>query len=382
MKNAQRTTRGKKILDEILIGDHELSLKLSKAIAQDGPIERYNHGFHTYPAGLHPDCAKDLLKPFEAKRVLDPFCGGGTVLVEARVRGQQAVGRDIGKVALRVALLRTASPDEAVLTKVRSAARKMAEVAQSAKELPGEQILHSVQAWYDEGTLRELESLRKGLAEAPDEARPYLEALFSSILIKVSHRSSDTKGERVEKGRPHGTTAIWFHKKVREWARRAGSYRAHLPEGTPPVDLRQGDARHIECAPVDLILTSPPYPSTYDYLPLQHLRSIWLQEQEVDALEIGARRAFRDGTREATKIWKQDTNVWTRSAAGVLRSGGHLVIVIGDGLHPAGAVDTSEATEVAALGAGLRPVARASVERPDYARQSSRWEHVFVFRKP
>ena len=46
-----------------------------------------------------------------------------------------------------------------------------------------------------------------------------------------------------------------------------------------------------------------------------------------------------------------------------------------------GPIDTSEPTEEAARAAGLKPVARASVERMDHARGTSRWEHAFAFRR-
>ena len=57
------------------------------------------------------------------------------------------------------------------------------------------------------------------------------------------------------------------------------------------------------------------------------------------------------------------------------------MVVIGDGLTPSGAVDASEITERAARVAGLRSVARASLERPDHARRATRWEHVFAFQR-
>ena len=44
--------------------------------------DRVTHGFHTYPAGLNPDAARDLLALFPGDSLHDPFCGGGTVLVE------------------------------------------------------------------------------------------------------------------------------------------------------------------------------------------------------------------------------------------------------------------------------------------------------------
>jgi DNA modification methylase len=139
------------------------------------------------------------------------------------------------------------------------------------------------------------------------------------------------------------------------------------------------DARTLSLSsPVDLVLTSPPYPSTYDYLPMQHLRTVWLGV-DPGAGEIGARRFWRQGGKEARRAWSDDTHRWTARVAAALRPGGALVVLIGDGLTPSGEVDTSAPTEEAAKAAGLQTWARASVPRPDHARGTVRWEHCFVF---
>src|SRR5688572_15660234 len=48
------------------------------------------HGFHTYPARLHPDTAARLVSGFapQGGTVLDPFCGSGTVAVESLLQGR------------------------------------------------------------------------------------------------------------------------------------------------------------------------------------------------------------------------------------------------------------------------------------------------------
>ncbi|MBW1880638.1 MAG: hypothetical protein JRJ84_19960 [Deltaproteobacteria bacterium] len=159
--------------------------------------------------------------------------------------------------------------------------------------------------------------------------------------------------------------------------------RDRVPPDTPETRLLRRDARALALeAPFDLVLTSPPYPATYDYLPMQHLRRVWLGDDHRDQeRELGARRGWRAGNRQARARWERDTREWTRAVARCLAPGGHLVVVIGDGLTPAGEVDASAPTEAAAKAADLSAVARASLARPDHARGSVRWEHVFAFRK-
>lgn len=379
-----RTTRGKPTEDQIVLGDREMGEAMASALRAEEQVDRYAHHFHTYPAGLHPDAAQHLLGMFSGEVVLDPFCGGGTVPVEVRAAGRHAIGRDLSTIALRVARARTASPDEAFLTRLRSRARKLTAIAREAEELPPEQIAQGVREWYARGAAQELESLRTGIQESDEDLKPLLWALFSSILIKVSWRRSDTSSKREKHHRPDGTTAILFHKKTRELARKLASYREVVPEGTPEADLAIGDARKLDIdRKVDLVLTSPPYPGTYDYLPLQHLRRIWfMEDREDERKEIGSRRSWRAGTKDARRTWAADSAAWTSAVADAMNPGAHLVIVIGDGLTPAGPIDASEITERAARVAGLQNIARASLERPDHARGATRWEHVFAFRKP
>lgn len=377
-----RRTSGKEALAPVSFGDPRFQQVLVDALAASDEVDRWTHGFHTYPAGLHPDAAAILIREVGGARILDPFCGGGTVLVEGRAQGRSVVGRDVSPTALRVAHLRSSAPDEATLTRFRSASRALTAAAREARELPPPMILRAVEEWYAPHVLCELESLRSGIAQQPAEIRGFLRGCLSSILVKTSWRKSDTSAKREKHRRPPGTAAVLFHKKCREWARRSTALRETVPEGTAEADIRPGDARTIRVDPVDLVLTSPPYPSTYDYLPMQHLRHVWFGNRPDTDREIGPRRAWRTGGAAARREWLEDTNRWTANMARLLSPGGRLCIVIGDGLTPSGTVDTSEPTEDAARAAGLTSLARASVGRPDHARDSMRWEHIFLYEKP
>lgn len=386
MAQRQRLAHDRPALATTLFGDATLARLLAVALGHAGPTARYAHGFHTWPAGMHPDAARDLVALGAGDSVFDPFCGGGTTLVEARAAGRRAYGVDLSPIAVRVARARCATPDDAVLTAFRSRARKLAELSRAASArgpLPPPEELRVLESWFAPHVLRELEALRAGIDASDDAVRELLLVVFSSIVVKVSWRASDTKAAREKHDRPSGTTAVLFHKKARELARQLVELRAALPPGTPEARIVRGDAREAQPPePVALVLTSPPYPATYDYLPMQHLRHVWLRERPDAALEIGARRSWRTGVRSARERWRRDTEEWTRNAARALAPAGRLVVVIGDGLLPSGVIDAAQPTQDAALRAGLRLLARASVERPEHAGRTNRREHAFCFEKP
>jgi hypothetical protein len=386
MSSSVRDTRGKATVDIIVRGDESIGQPMSAALTADEKVERFTHGFHTYPAGLHPDAARDLLALFPSKTLLDPFCGGGTTLVEGRISGRTTFGRDLSSVAMRVSRARTATPSDEQLTQFRSASRKLAAEARACRDLPPPEILEPAKEWYSQHVMRELWGLRQGIAAEPDpHTRRQLEAILSSILIKTSYRKSDTSAKRERYDRPAGTTSVLFHKKARELARQQIALREVVPPGTPDTDLAIQDARSLKMrSPVELIITSPPYPAVYDYLPLQHLRRIWLGAAagEEAAHEIGARRHWRTSGRKARQRWAEDTARWMGACAQSLKTGGHLIVIVGDGLTPTGPVDTLGSSSNGAKEAGLELVARASLLRPDHARDDARWEHALCWRKP
>lgn len=377
-----RSTGYGEVDEPVVFGDPELGGVLATSLTITEGEERVTHGFHTYPAGLHPDAARLLVRNIGGSSLLDPFCGGGTTLVEGRLAGMRTFGCDVSPVALIVSKARTTTTSDEGLTAFRSAARKATEVARQSNEPVPDSIRGAIEEWYAPHAAIELASLRSSVEDADPAVQPLLRACLSSIVVKVSWRKSDTSGQRVKHRRPPGTVAVLFHKKARELARRIVALRAEVPEGTPRTRLKRSDAREVVLPePVDLVVTSPPYPSTYDYLAMQHLRRIWLGIPRVEG-EIGSRAQWRDGERRARKQWRSDTEAWTIQAAGQMAPGGRMVVVIGDGVTPAGTVDTSEVTEHAGRAAGLALVARASVERVDHARESTRWEHAFLFEKP
>jgi DNA modification methylase len=67
------------------------------------------HGIHTYVAAMIPALARQLIDTYAPTRgtVLDPFCGGGAVLVETIRSGRQAIGRDINALAVLVSRAKT-----------------------------------------------------------------------------------------------------------------------------------------------------------------------------------------------------------------------------------------------------------------------------------
>jgi len=356
-------------------GDEKMAAVLAEALAASDTVDRATHPFHTYPARMHPDSAR-LILPHTTGDVHDPFCGGGTVLIEAKLAGRKAFGSDISPIAHLVANARLADPSLAA--PMRAASRRIADKAKLRIDV---EVPELCQNWYQEHVAQEMGRIRDGIKEQDHKIQPLLNAVFSSIVVKASYRKSDTSNKMEKHHRPPKSTAILFHKKAREFARMLEAMPAE-----PSATLIHGDARSVVPGQkVGLVLTSPPYPGVYDYLPMHQLRYAWLGLEPEDSLmrEIGARRNFRSkGRTDALKTWMEDTDRWIKMQASILEPGGAMIIVVGDGLVAGKLVDALYPTTEAMKAAGLEIFARASADRPDHARNAIRIEHMVMAVKP
>jgi len=370
-----------------LEGPRELSAAMVEALRARGEIERVTQRFHTYPARLHPDAAKRLLEVLPGERMLDPFCGGGTVLVEAMLAGRHAWGNDLNPVATLVARARTRLLEPAARKKLQAEAQRVAKAAAGlvGQKLPAPESVQPQIRWYEPHVLGELTALHQLIEAAEDmEVARLLRAMHSSLVVKYSLRASDTSARRVQRKVKKGAVIQAFTARAVELTRMLDELRQSVPEGTPAAKLRRGDARELN-GTFDLILTSPPYPGTYDYIPLQHLRLAWLGQ--LDALgdqkhEVGPRRDFKSSAEEGYRKWQVTTEKWTMAASRVLVPGGHLAVVVGDGISHGRLLEARGPTNDAALAAALVPYAAASIERADPATGLAKREHALVYRRP
>ena len=348
------------------------------------PAERAHvHGFHSYPARMHPETARRLVEDLSrpGDRVLDPFCGSGTVLVEARLAGRAAIGVDANPLAVRLARLKAGGSTEGERERLVAAAREVADIAGSRREARvGASRRYGPEdvALFDPHVLLELDGLRVGLDQLGSDAlRADLELVLSAILTKVGKKASDTSDQALPRRIAAGYPAKLFVRKAEELARRLAEVAPALA-AAPPARVEEGDARELRgIAPgsIDLIVTSPPYPGIYDYLAHHETRLRWLRlpRASFDRAEVGARRRLDPlGAEEGRARWQAELGAILGAMADVLRPGARAVLLIADSViagEPAFAIDLVRA---AAPAVGLTMRAAASQERPHFHGPSAR----------
>jgi DNA modification methylase len=348
---------------------------------------------------MHPTTAARLVLGLSRRgdTVLDPFCGSGTVLVEARRAGRRALGVDLNPLAVRLARckLEPATPEHRAELVAR--ARAIGELATSrrkarvgaSRRYPPEDV-----ASFDPHVLLELDGLRVGIeAERDARLRGELALVLSSLLVKLSRRTSDTSsGERptrIAAGFPTKS----FVRKTEELAVRLGEVEPAM-RAAPSSRVVEGDARVLEMfdpESVDLVVSSPPYAGVYDYVEHHRLRLRWLglPTASFEAGEIAARRHARALSRDAAHArYLDETVAVLRALHGVLREGGKIVWLVADGTAGRQALPADELVSEAAWLAGLEVVAVASQERPHFDlptrsafERRPRYEHAMLLVK-
>jgi len=365
------------------------------------PSRAHVHGFHTYPARMHPDTAARLVRAFVAPgaRVLDPFCGSGTVLVEAMIAGRSPIGTDLNPLAVRLARCKTRPRDPVELENLVAQARVCAASAddrRKAKAGASRRFPPEDMEAFEPHVLLELDSLRAKLEMLRnDPAQHDLMLVLSAILVKLSKKRGDTSVGIAGRRTAPGFASKIFVQKTEELARSLAAFRALLPTPTPRgAFVEQDNATELRRLPpglMDAIITSPPYAATYDYISHHAMRLRWL-DLNASALahgEMGARSTYqRIPPGEASVAWSRELAKFFNAAAKVLPKGGPLVLLMADSAVGNVALRADEIVASTARECGFFPAARASQFRPHFHgptmaafRTRPRAEHAILLRK-
>jgi len=381
---------------ERLEGPGELRAIIQRALDIDPEygVRDHVHGFHSYPARLHPVTAGNLVEQLSPERgsVGDPFCGCGTVLVEARRMGRKAIGVDLNPLAVRLTRFKTQplAPDQR--DELLAAAARVSEYAEErrvASAGPTHRYAPAERDAFDVHVLLELDGLAHGIKqELPGWRRQALGLALSSIFSKVGR---DNSAEGPSKRIASGFTIRFFEARVGELVRQLAEYEALLPKTAPGAQVREADARQLGdlgLRNVDLFVSSPPYPGVLDYAEYHRTRLNWLNIDATafEQLEMGARRHLQRLDHEkAAATWENDFAQVLRAMRAALAPGGHIALVLADSLLAGRPYPADVVVERCASRAGLELVARGSQRRPHFHRQSSkvfgdraRYEHLLL----
>jgi len=405
-----------KVLRGGLVDTSELLAQALTAAQTDRETaETLTHPFHSYPARLHPATARILVEVIGdgAQRdqpIVDPFCGSGTVLVEARAAGMAAVGSDLSPLAVLIARAKTWTVPPRRRTALRQAGHAIAGAALAAGKAarraasPNEPHRRPVGVdpnardrrlarWFAPHVRRELEDLTAridDLRQRDAELADVLLACVSSLLYKVSSRTSDTDPTWVARTIGRGFATRLFAQRVDGLV--AGLADLARIHGTTPavheLDIRKLDGI-VANGTAGGVITSPPYAGTYDYAVHQRLRLDFfgMRHRDFDSRELGSRRSFVQDAQAARVQWQKAVAGFVSKIANVLAPGRAAALVIGDSIAGGRAMFALDDLRDAVTG-DIALEAWASQVRPKLGQSEHRAfgerekaEHIVVLRR-
>jgi DNA modification methylase len=356
------------------------------AVSLSSPTNTLTHGLHRYPAKYIPQVPRWAIQEhsLEGDTVLDPFSGSGTTLVEALAAGRNAIGVDLDPLACLIAEAKVAELDHQRLSDFLSRLVRAAEHAPVRLEtpLPG---VNNFDHWFSRDAWAKLQSLKSGIdtLEASPRERRFLLAVFSAILRLVSNADDQTQKTYVSGTRKKSPPDVisTFEAKFAK-ALQGVSQLSARRQGTF-TDIRCASATSLPLADssVDLIVTSPPYLDSVDYMYNLMLEYFWIgMDVGISSREdFNARRRAFIGSKTPFDLHRlplsiahliDEVNIpdyrkdvvgpyfvhmlaHFKEASRVLKSGGKYVLVVGNSRTQHGMLPLHDAlVELAAL-AGL-----------------------------
>lgn len=301
----------KKTIKEILVNYDVRKKRIDESWDYKGAnTKEYTHCFHVYPAMMIPQVARRLLEEFgqKAKLLFDPYCGTGTSLVEANLKGINAIGTDINNLACLIAKVKTTRLD---LENLKEHISKFNDYVfkHSFLDLVDKDInipkITNVDFWFSKVAQKKLSLILEFIKNIPDQN---IADFFKVAFSETVRESSFVKIKEFKLVRDKD-----YHKRVDPDVFGIMNYKLYrnlkglqefLEELDDDVNTKVYNFNTVYGIPqniikpnsIDIILTSPPYGdsrTTVAYGQFSRFSSEWLSlnnANEVDALSMGGRR--------------------------------------------------------------------------------------------
>jgi hypothetical protein len=359
----------------------DLDLSWSERDLPERERTKHVHRLHPYLGKFIPQLVEALLERHlpGGGRVLDPFAGSGTTLVQALESGYDACGADVAPFNCLLMRVKTREYNPFVLeSELRDA---LARLDRFELVRPSGPRSRFVRDWYAPKAAAELLFFR-GLIEDYEHAD-----VLRVVLARAARSARRTTHFDLDFPRTPQRTRYWCHKHRRE-CRPVGDARRFLrryaldtlarvkeyarvrARGRAAVVLH-GDARELDFdRGFDGVVTSPPYPGLIDYHEQHRYAYELLGLQECRELELG-----KGSSRAALRSYVEGIAAVFANVRRVLRPGAPVVVVINDRreLYP-------EILELAGL--QLEERYRRHVNRRTGRRAGEFFEDVLVARAP
>lgn len=280
------------------------------------------HGIHPYKGKFYPQLVRPLLNILSipvGSTVFDPFCGSGTVALEAILNGYYAFGCDINPIATEIAKAKTSIlsvPTYEFEKHVSLFIRDLdSYVERDYRSSFSEEAISEIESWFPEKVINKMGFILDRISNIPDERiKCFLRVILSSIIREISQQEpSDLRIRRRKEPIEDAPVIELYLQNLRLQYGRIIAFhevRNAAPERIQLADIWLGNSKYTEKLQerlpeegVDIVITSPPYATALPYIDTNRLNLLVL-----NGLNASMRvpvEAEMTGTREIRKTTRQ-----------------------------------------------------------------------------
>ncbi|MCS7078275.1 MAG: site-specific DNA-methyltransferase [Bacteroidia bacterium] len=251
------------------------------------------HGYYTYPAKFIPQLVRRLIYEHstETQVLADPFMGSGTTIVEGLINQRISIGVDINEIAFLVAQVKTTPLPSLklveVFTQLEKDLKKRLYTERTyflQKSLDSLKLHEKIDYWFRPAQKESLAILLQRILEISDEpVRRFFLVAFAQILKSCSIWLQKSVKPTRDLSKKDYDVLQTFLQHAKKMVEKNNQFCKLLPQ--PFLENIENyriiactDAREMPCLTesVDLIITSPPYVTSYEYADLHQLPLYWL----------------------------------------------------------------------------------------------------------
>jgi len=274
----------------------EIDVDWSFAKYKPSDTGKWTHGYHRYPAKFIQQLVEKLIDeyvPQKCAHINDPFMGCGTTIVTAVSRGFKASGTDINKIAYLITKVKSTpiEPEylnkkiEQLLFKIELLNETQMNLYDKVEPLIPQKYIDKINYWFSEKAKNDLGKILRLIYEEDDRIiRDFFLVAFSHILKNCSMwLQGSTKPTKDFKKRPTNPYIALRRHLVKMYKGNNDFYKVFPHNIIKNIDdylnIKVGDAKEqpVSDNSVDLIVTSSPYVTSYEYADLHQLSTIWLE---------------------------------------------------------------------------------------------------------
>ncbi len=288
----------------------------------------FTHGYHRYPAKFIPQIVRRLIEDFAPNGnevICDPFGGCGTTLVEAKLSGRKSIGFDINPISKLITQAKATPINSNLINNARVEFVKNYEMNCKKKHLKKANRHYRINYWFDEVTVNELDKIYEAIKEIKNQkVRKFFMCAFSHNLKTCSRWLMKSIKPTIDKKKNISDPITSFLRHLDSMIKKNKLfYEELLLTGniTTSANMYRRDSTKrlpLDDSSINLVITSPPYVTSYEYADLHELSLIWFGDDNQTFKKWGKfSDNFRDFRRQfiGTSYKRQKTGQLNSSIA-------------------------------------------------------------------